>query len=98
MLDLLQRALDLRTSENHIKTGNPPILRNDGTLTRMEGDPLTEEDCMKLLVSISADSDIAKFKKIMELDTSYVMEGVARFRVMLVKKMATHASYCVLSR
>jgi twitching motility protein PilT len=86
MLDLMQQALDLRASDIHIKTGNPPIFRIDGTLTRMEGDPLTEEDAMGMLTSICADSDVAKFKKIMELDSSYVMEGVARFRVNACKE------------
>jgi twitching motility protein PilT len=79
--ELMRGALEQRASDIHIKTGNPPIYRIDGSLRRLEGDELTEEEAMDLLRGITSPQDVAKFDKVMELDTSYMFEGVARFRV-----------------
>lgn len=79
--ELMRGALEQRASDIHIKTGNPPIYRIDGSLRRLEGDPLEEEDVMDLLRGIASPQDVAKFDKVMELDSSYMFEGVARFRV-----------------
>lgn len=81
MEDLMRGALEQRASDIHIKTGNPPIYRIDGELRRIEGEMLDEAAVSELLRSIVTPADMAKFEKIMELDTSYVLEDVARFRV-----------------
>lgn len=81
MEELMRGALDKNASDIHLKTGNPPIYRIDGTLTRLEGEALSEAQVMELLRSITTPSDIIKFEKIMELDASFVMEDIARFRV-----------------
>ncbi len=86
MEDLMRGALDQRASDIHLKEGNPPMYRVDGALKRLEGeDPLTEEALMELLKAIAAPTDITKFQKVMELDSSYMFEGVARFRVNVCK-------------
>lgn len=79
--DLMRKALVTNASDIHVKVGNPPLLRVDGDLVRLEEDILTEEDVMEMLGTIVEPSDLNKFKKIMELDTSFVLEGIARFRV-----------------
>jgi len=81
MHELMQGALEKNASDIHIKTGNPPIFRIDGDLVRLEGSPFTEDEVMALLKTLVSEQDITKFSKIMELDTSYVLEGVARFRL-----------------
>lgn len=85
MEQLMQGALDKRASDIHLKAGNPPIYRIDGSLVRIEDEILTEESLQKLLKSIAAPNDITKFEKVMELDISYMFEGVARFRVNVCK-------------
>jgi len=79
--DLMRQAITSRASDIHLKTDNPPIFRIDGSLVRQDGDPLTEEQVMEMLASIAKPSDVEKFKKVMELDISYMLEDVARFRV-----------------
>ncbi|MCH7959750.1 MAG: type IV pilus twitching motility protein PilT [Candidatus Hydrogenedentes bacterium] len=79
--EIMREAVTRGASDIHIKTGNPPILRIDGTLTRMENGELTEGDVVSMLRSIVTDADMAKFDKLMELDESYMLDGKARFRV-----------------
>lgn len=82
MEELLREAVDRKASDIHLKVGNPVIFRIDGKLERQQTELLTEEATVDLLREIIAKpSDLAKFEKIMELDTSYLLEGVARFRV-----------------
>lgn len=81
MQDLMKGALEKRASDIHLKVGNPPIYRIDGDLVRLEDQVLTEEFMQGLLKEVASDQDIAKFGKVMELDNSYMLESVARFRV-----------------
>ncbi len=81
MAQLMQGALEKNASDIHIKTGNPPIYRIDGKLVRIDDAVLTEADCVGLLEQIATPQDMQKFSKVMELDTSYVVESIARFRV-----------------
>jgi twitching motility protein PilT len=81
MEELMRQALDQRASDIHLKVGNPPIFRIDGELHRLESEMLNEESSLALLKAIATPADVAKFQKVMELDTSYMFEGVARFRV-----------------
>lgn len=81
MEELLRGALEQRASDIHLKEGNPPLYRVDGSLKRLEGEPLTEEDLMGMLGEIAESHDVERFKKVMELDTSYCLGDIARFRV-----------------
>jgi twitching motility protein PilT len=81
MESLLQGALDQRASDVHLKVGNPPVYRIDGALKRLDSAPITEDVMTELVQSIVTVADYEKYKKVMELDTSYVLDGVARFRV-----------------
>lgn len=86
MEELMRGALDRNASDIHLKVGNPPIYRIDGDLERLPADELAENDVALLLEEIADPRDIAKFQKVMELDCSYVLEDVARFRVNVCKE------------
>ncbi len=79
--ELMRGAIEQNASDIHLKTDNPPIYRIDGELMRLEGEPLTENDILAMLRTIVKPEDIDKFKKVKELDTSYMLEDIARFRV-----------------
>ena len=81
MQELMQTALERKASDIHLKSDNPPILRIDGELVRLEGEPLKNDALLELLKIIASPQDIAKFDKVMELVSSYMYEGLARFRV-----------------
>jgi len=79
--ELLQGAVESNASDIHLKEGNPPIYRIDGELKRLDGDLLTEDTLMDMLNVICKKADVDKFRKVMEMDTSYTLGDVARFRV-----------------
>ena len=79
--DLMRDAMDKNASDIHLKVGNPPIFRIDGDLIRLESEVLGEEDVREFLQDIANPTDLMKFDKVMELDNSYMFEGIARFRV-----------------
>ena len=81
MDELMSKAIEMNASDIHLKTANPPIFRVDGALIRLEDEILSEEDMLELLTAIATPVDVERFKKVMELDISYTMEEIARFRV-----------------
>ncbi len=85
MAELMRGALERNASDIHLKVGNPAIYRIDGELVRLEGETLTAEMLNELMEKLASPSDIMKFQKVMELDNSYMFEGVARFRVNICK-------------
>ncbi len=82
---LMKQALEKGASDIHLKVGCPPIYRIDGSLVRLEGDVLTEENMKEFLGVIASPGDIMKFDKVMELDNSFMYENMARFRVNVCK-------------
>ena len=87
--ELMFGAVEKNASDIHLKVDNPPIYRIDGNLIRIEAPKLTEQDVMEALTVIAPPQDIAKFQKIMELDCSYMLDDVARFRVNACKEDGT---------
>jgi len=81
LIELMQGAVDRDASDIHLKTGNPPIYRVDGALERVEAPLLSEEDVAAYLEILASPTDITKFSKVWELDTSFMFGDVARFRV-----------------
>jgi len=82
MHELMEEAYQKNASDIHVKTDNPPMLRIDGALVRLEEyDKLDEDTIMEYLRYIASDTDVKKFEKVMELDSSYLFEEKARFRV-----------------
>jgi twitching motility protein PilT len=81
LLELMHRAVRDNASDIHLKTDNPPILRIDGDLVRLDGPPLEAPDIYEMIGAIVQPSDIDRFKKIKELDASYMLGDIARFRI-----------------
>lgn len=78
---LMRGAVEQNASDIHLKTDNPPIYRIDGELIRLDGGKLSEDDITAALSFLVGNTDAAKFQKLHELDASYMLEDVARFRV-----------------
>ncbi|MGQ9665529.1 MAG: type IV pilus twitching motility protein PilT [bacterium] len=84
--DLLHTQVQSRASDLILKVGSPPILRINGDLTTLEIPPLTAIDIESGLVEMLKKEQIESYKKHNELDVSYEMVGVARFRVNIFKQ------------
>src|SRR5271156_6142905 len=90
--EILQLVYDRGASDLHLKAGQPPILRVSGKLIRMQFDPLTKEDTQQLIFSILTAEQRKTLEQTYELDCSYGLEGVGRFRVNVYKDKGNYAA------
>ncbi len=79
--DLLRTMVDRGGSDLHLTAGSPPRIRVDGELTPLDMDKLVPESSQQLVYSILNNEQIAKFEKNLELDLSFGIGGLGRFRV-----------------
>jgi twitching motility protein PilT len=77
---LLKAMLDKKASDLHITTGSPPQLRIDGDLVPLRTDSLTPVDTKQLCYSILTDAQKLRFEEDLELDLSFGVKSLARFR------------------
>jgi twitching motility protein PilT len=77
---LLRAVVDKGASDLHITTGAPPQLRIDGALLPLKAPPLTPADTKHLCYSVLTEDQKMRFEKNNELDLSFGVKGLARFR------------------
>ncbi|MCG8424818.1 MAG: type IV pilus twitching motility protein PilT [Proteobacteria bacterium] len=77
---LLKAMIDQGASDLHITTGTPPQLRIDGQLVPLRTDSLAPMDTKQLCYSILTDSQKMRFEEDLELDLSFGVKNLARFR------------------
>jgi twitching motility protein PilT len=80
---LLKTMLEKGASDLHITAATPPVIRVDGGLIPLKLAPLSPPDCKRLCYSILTDSQKSRFEEENELDLSFGMKGLARFRANL---------------
>ncbi|MCC6445444.1 MAG: type IV pilus twitching motility protein PilT [Armatimonadetes bacterium] len=79
--DLLRMLVSRDASDLHLKVGEPPVMRIHGDLVRTTLPTLTAGDVEGLLYGIMNEERQRRFEQNMELDMSYAIPGLARFRV-----------------
>ncbi len=77
---LLKAMVDKGASDLHITTGSPPQLRVDGELVPLKMAPLSAVETKQLCYSVLTDAQKAKFEEDNELDLSFGVKQLARFR------------------
>src|ERR1700682_6411094 len=88
--DLLKIAVERRASDLHLKVGAFPILRIDGLLKPMnEMRRIVQEDTMAIAFSIMSARQKEKFKTEFEIDTSYQVPTLGRFRCSIFQQRGT---------
>ncbi len=81
MADLLQIMVDRGASDLHITTGTYPQLRISGRLTQLtQFEVLAPQDTQRLAYSVLNEGQKQKFEEENELDLSFGIQGLARFR------------------
>ena len=80
---LLKVMLDKGASDLHCTTGSPPQLRIDGELVPLRVEALTPVDTKQLCYSVLTDAQKMAFEEAQELDFSFGVKGLARFRANL---------------
>ncbi len=93
MDELLTVAHDMGASDVHISVGLPPKVRLDGALVDIPDYPiLRREDTEALTLSIASNYHRTVLEKCGEVDFSYAIDGLGRFRVNIFKQRNTHAA------
>ncbi len=92
MQEILQLCFDRGASDLHLKATQPPIIRVSGRLIRTDFDPLTKDDVQRLIFSILAPEQRRTLEQTYELDCSYGVEGLGRFRVNVYKDRGQYAA------
>jgi len=77
---LLKAMVEKGASDLHITTGSPPQLRIDGELVPLKTAPLTPVETKQLCYSILTDAQKHKFEEENELDLSFGVKSLSRFR------------------
>jgi twitching motility protein PilT len=79
--ELLHKLSDLAGSDLHITTGTPPLVRVHGEIRPLEGyRPLTSSETKQLAYSVLTDAQKHRFEENLELDFSFGVKGLSRFR------------------
>ena len=89
---LLKGVIEKKASDLHLIAGAPPMLRLSTQLARVSAEVLTAEDTKQLIESILSSAQKARFEKEKELDLSYTLGDISRFRVNVHMQRGTYAA------
>ena len=91
MESLLREAVVRHASDLHATVGAPPILRINGLLLRLDLPPLGVDDTRQLYEAITTEQRRAQFEQNGEIDFSYTILGLSRFRVNVFRQRGSIA-------
>ena len=80
MVQLLKTAISEKASDVHIVEKSPPILRINGSITRIDHPPLKPQETRDLCFSVITDAQKAAFEQDKFLDMSFALGKDHRFR------------------
>jgi len=83
--ELLRWAVELEATDIHIKAGSPPRLRVNGTLSPVGAERITDDDAKAMVRNFLSKEDWARFEAEGDLDVAYALEGIARFRINVLR-------------
>jgi twitching motility protein PilT len=90
--DLMEEVIERGGSDLHLSAGLPPYIRISGKLTPTEHEPMSAEACQRLIFSMLNNTQRKQLEQTWELDCSYGVKGLARFRVNVYKDRGTYAA------
>ncbi|MEB3307793.1 MAG: type IV pilus twitching motility protein PilT [Cyanobacteriota bacterium] len=90
--DLMVELVERGGSDLHLSAGLPPHGRFNGQLQPMREQSLTETACTRLIFSILNNSQRKELEQNWELDCSYGLREVSRFRVNVYRQRGSYAA------
>jgi len=78
--ELLKLTVDRGATDLHVTTNTPPVIRIDGALERLPLPSLTAPETKRLAYSVLTDAQKHRLEETLELDLSFGIKGLARFR------------------
>jgi len=95
--ELLRTLVENSGSDLHLTINTPPQIRVHGHLQRLDGADLTAAETKQLAYSVLTDAQKKRFEETLELDFSFGIKGMARFRCNLFNQRgAVGAVYRVI--
>jgi twitching motility protein PilT len=89
--ELLELVVQHDASDLHLCDGLPPVLRIDGELKQTRYEKLDPSISQRMIYDILTDEQIQRFETELELDCSYSLRNLARFRVNVFRDRGTVA-------
>ncbi|MGZ4788418.1 MAG: type IV pilus twitching motility protein PilT [Terriglobales bacterium] len=90
--DLLKKMVEMGGSDLHITTNTPPQIRLHGHLQPLDMPPLTPAETKALAYSVMTDAQKHRFEEDLELDFSFGLKGLARFRANVFNQRGASAA------
>ncbi|PSB18712.1 type IV pili twitching motility protein PilT [Phormidesmis priestleyi ULC007] len=90
--DLMEQLIEMGGSDLHLTAGLPPYFRISGHLQPIGDQVLSAEECQRLIFSMLNNTQRKNLEQNWELDCSYGVRGLARFRVNVYKDRGTYAA------
>jgi twitching motility protein PilT len=90
--DLMEQLVEMGGSDMHIQAGAPIYFRVSGKLGPINDELLTPQDAQKLIFSMLNNTQRKDLEQNWELDCSYGVKGLARFRVNVYKERGCYAA------
>ncbi len=87
--DMLKTMVDRLASDLHLTVGLPPMYRVDGRLVPFTADKLSADDVLKLAYSIMNEHQRKVFEQKKEVDFSFGVQNLARFRTNVYQQRGT---------
>ena len=87
--ELLKKAIENKASDLHITVGIPPTIRKNGRLITLSDEKLMPADTEALIHSMLSEEQWKDYQRIGELDLSFSLQGMGRFRANVYKQRGT---------
>ena len=79
--ELLRQLVHTKSSDLHLRVGEPPIFRTHGEMKRQAGQRVPAEQLELMLLAVMPERNHAQWKETGDADFAYEIGGLARFRV-----------------
>jgi twitching motility protein PilT len=90
-IELLKLVVEKKASDLHITVGVPPVIRINGYLQRLEGEPFTPNDTEEIVKDLLTSEQLRKLEENGDIDLSYSVTGLGRFRINVYKQRGSYS-------
>ncbi len=91
---LLAFSVKNKASDLHLSAGLPPMIRVHGDVRRINVDPLDHKEVHAMVYDIMNDTQRKNYEEFLEVDFSFEIDGLARFRVNAFNHNRARAPCC----
>lgn len=89
--ELLKKASEMHASDIHLTVGIPPVMRISGNLVPFGEDKFTPKEIERCVKEILNEDQLNKYNELGEIDLSYSLNGVGRFRINIFRQRGSSA-------